>query len=72
MVELYSSWCGHCQHFAPRLKELAKEMEAWSDVVRIGVMECTGLKENQDMCNKMDVGGYPTIRVRRAKGYPTI
>ena len=64
IFEFYSSWCGHCQNFAPRLKELAQEMEAWSEVIRIGVLECTASKENQDICGKkMGVQGYPTIRV---------
>ena len=26
LVEFYSSWCGHCQHFAPTWKELAKDV----------------------------------------------
>ena len=63
MVEFYSSWCGHCQNFAPQLKELASEMEAWSDVIRVGVVECTASEKNQEMCGKMGVEAYPTIRV---------
>lgn len=69
MVELYSSWCGHCQNFAPRLKELARELEAWSDVVRVGVMECTGGEKNRDMCSKLGVAAYPTIRVSTCVGF---
>ena len=64
MVELYSSWCGHCQHFAPAMKELGKDLKQWSSVVRIGVLECTASTENQKICSKFNVGGYPTIRVR--------
>jgi thiol-disulfide isomerase/thioredoxin len=26
LVEFYSSWCGHCQHFAPTFKELARSV----------------------------------------------
>ena len=26
-VEFYSSWCGHCQSFAPNWKQLATEVE---------------------------------------------
>lgn len=66
MLELYSSWCGHCQNFAPKYKELAKEMEAWSEFVRIGVLECSN-SENQGMCSKFGVGGFPTVRVRRGR-----
>ena len=30
IVEFYSSWCGHCQHFAPTWKEFAVEVEGAS------------------------------------------
>lgn len=26
-VEFYSSWCGHCQHFAPTMKELGRDIK---------------------------------------------
>lgn len=71
VLEMYSSWCGHCQHFAPRLKEMARDIEPWSGVVRVGVLECTGSKESQNVCGKMDVQGYPTIRVRKLRPYLT-
>lgn len=63
MVELYSSWCGHCQQFAPAMKELGRDVKRWNSVIRIGVLECTGSKENQEICTKLGVGAYPTIRV---------
>ena len=25
-VEFYSSWCGHCHHFAPTFKEVARDV----------------------------------------------
>ena len=62
MLEMYSSWCGHCQRFAPLLKELGKEIQPWEGVFRIGVMECN--KNNNDVCGQMEVQAYPTIRVR--------
>ena len=63
MLEMYASWCGHCQQFAPRFKELARELEAWSAVVRIGVLDCTESSLHQQMCTKFGVQAYPTIRV---------
>ena len=27
IIEFYSSWCGHCQHFAPTWKELATRIK---------------------------------------------
>ena len=26
LVEFYSSWCGHCVHYAPAFKKLAKDV----------------------------------------------
>lgn len=63
VVEMYSSWCGHCQNFAPKLKELAEELDEWSHVVKMGVFECTGSRENQATCGDFGVQAYPTIRV---------
>lgn len=62
MIELYSSWCGHCQKFAPHIKELAMDMEAWSEFFRLGVMDCT-VEINKDMCSQFGIEAYPTIRV---------
>ena len=67
MIELYSSWCGHCQHFAPAMKELGRDVKRWSSVIRIGVVDCTGSKENQDVCTKFSIGGYPSIKVYSLK-----
>ena len=63
LVEFYSSWCGHCQHFAPVMKEIGAEVEVWSSVFKLGVLECTGSKVNQNMCDKYKVRAYPTLRV---------
>ena len=63
MLELYASWCGHCQQFAPHFKDLGKELEAWSPVVRVGVFDCTESNSHQQMCGKFGVQAYPTIRV---------
>ena len=63
LVEFYSSWCGHCQHFAPVMKEIGAEVEAWSSVFKLGVLECTGSKVNQKACDKYKVQAYPTLRV---------
>lgn len=28
IVEFYSSWCGHCQHFAPTWREFARQIKS--------------------------------------------
>ncbi len=63
MVEFYSSWCGHCQHFAPVMKELGAEVKAWSSVFKLGVIECTGSKDDQKACDRHKVQAYPTLKV---------
>ena len=30
VVEFYSNWCGHCQHFAPTWKEIAYDVKGLS------------------------------------------
>lgn len=62
-VEFYSSWCGHCQHFAPILMEIGRDIESWSSVFRLGVLECMESKANQKACGKYKIEGYPTLRV---------
>lgn len=32
-VEFYSSWCGHCQSFAPSWKRLARHVEGSAKVI---------------------------------------
>lgn len=63
VVEFYSGWCGHCQHFASAMKEIGREIEPWSSVFKLGVLECTGSKVNQDICGKYKIEAYPTLRV---------
>lgn len=72
MVEFYSSWCGHCQHFAPVMKELGGEVKAWSSVFKIGVMECTGSKDNQKSCDRHQIQAYPTLKVLYNQWYTKV
>ena len=40
MVQFYSSWCGHCQHFKPIFADFARRVQGWTDVMGIGVINC--------------------------------
>lgn len=62
MVELYASWCPHCQRFSGPFKELAWELQAWSPVVRVGVLDCAESYRQYRLCSIMGVKGFPTIR----------
>lgn len=61
IVEFYSSWCGHCHHFAPTWKEVASRIKGWSRVIRIGEIDCSQI-ENRDFCSEYRIGAFPTIK----------
>uniref|UniRef100_A0A0C9PXU2 Sulfhydryl oxidase n=2 Tax=Fopius arisanus TaxID=64838 RepID=A0A0C9PXU2_9HYME len=49
-VEYYFHWCGHCQRFAPTFKSFSSNINDWSDIVQVGVINCADEK-NSDPCN---------------------
>lgn len=61
IVEFYSSWCGHCQRFAPHWKAFAAEVKNWKDVIGIGVIDCAN-EVNNPVCFDMVVTAYPSLR----------
>ncbi|KAK9499836.1 hypothetical protein O3M35_002797 [Rhynocoris fuscipes] len=60
-VEFYSSWCGHCQRFAPKWKTLAQEMHGWRNIVRIAAVDCSN-PFNTPLCRDYEVMSYPNLR----------
>jgi len=61
MVEFYSSWCGHCIHFAPTYKELAADVYGWREVMSVGAIDCAQ-EENMPTCREYEVMGYPSLK----------
>lgn len=61
MVEFYSSWCGHCIHFAPTFKKFAADVYGWRDVVSVGAIDCAQ-DYNSNICRDYEVMGYPTLK----------
>jgi len=61
LVEFYSSWCGHCIHFAPTFKQLAADVYGWRDVMGIAAIDCAQ-EENMPTCREYEVMGYPSIK----------
>lgn len=56
---IYSSWCGHCQRFAPTYKKVAEAIKSWSNVVLVTGVDCVF---DVAVCRHYNVRGYPTIR----------
>ena len=49
MVEFYSSWCGHCIHFAPTFKSLAEDVYSWRSVISVAAIDCA-MEYNMPTC----------------------
>ncbi|XP_066913236.1 sulfhydryl oxidase 1-like isoform X2 [Clytia hemisphaerica] len=62
IVEFYSSWCGHCQQFAPTWKKLAWQVKNWQNYVNVGAVNCAD-QSNFDTCVSFGIGAYPTIKI---------
>jgi len=61
IVEFYSSWCGHCIHFAPTFKEFANDVYPWKKVISVAAIDCA-MEENMPTCREYEVMGYPTLK----------
>lgn len=55
LIDFYTPWCGHCQHFAPEFQMLSQKLE---DKVKCGKVNCDNYPE---MCRKAYVRAYPTV-----------
>ncbi|XP_033643196.1 sulfhydryl oxidase 1-like isoform X1 [Asterias rubens] len=64
-VQFYSSWCGHCLHFAPVWKAFAVDISGWQSIARLGAVNCADQKNSKICSQNIDVG-FPTLRLFRA------
>jgi protein disulfide-isomerase A6 len=59
-VKFFAPWCGHCKKLAPDWNKLHGEFKDNANIV-IADVDCTA-DENKDLCAKMGVRGYPTLK----------
>jgi thiol-disulfide isomerase/thioredoxin len=60
LVEFYSSWCGHCQHFAPTYEAIAVAAKTRIPAMRVVAIECN---RYGSVCEAHAVNGYPTLKL---------
>lgn len=58
LAEFFAPWCGHCKNLAPEYVEAASVLEAKN--IPVAQVDCT---EEQDLCMKHGIKGYPTLKV---------
>ncbi|ORX75284.1 hypothetical protein BCR32DRAFT_296993 [Anaeromyces robustus] len=60
-IMFHAPWCGHCQQLAPTWNSVAYHLKGQ---VNIGKVDCTA---NGKICQKMNVQGYPTLKIVQGK-----
>eukprot|EP01026_Neomeris_dumetosa_P054794 TRINITY_DN49424_c0_g2_i1.p2 TRINITY_DN49424_c0_g2~~TRINITY_DN49424_c0_g2_i1.p2 ORF type:complete len:147 (-),score=23.21 TRINITY_DN49424_c0_g2_i1:215-655(-) len=58
-IKFYAPWCGHCKQLAPTWGKLGEAL-ASQPGIKIAHVDCTN---NKDLCTKVGVKGYPTLKV---------
>ncbi|KAL1495641.1 hypothetical protein AB1Y20_016508 [Prymnesium parvum] len=58
LVEYYSAWCGHCQHFQPTYEAIAASAKAALPSLLVGAINCPS---HEAACAEAAVGSFPTL-----------
>lgn len=55
LVDFFAPWCGHCTHFDPEFREVAKELEGY---VNCGKVDC---QAENNLCQSLHINAYPSV-----------
>lgn len=55
LIEIYASWCPHCQRMMPIVADVKKKLEGKAKIYQFDI------DENQALADKLGVEGVPTF-----------
>lgn len=67
IVEFYAPWCGHCKAFAPDYVKIASILKDKGQNVACAKVDAP---EEQDLIEKYDIQGFPTLKLFRKDKKP--
>lgn len=67
LVEFYAPWCGHCKAFAPDYVKIASILKDKGQNVACAKVDAP---EEQDLIEKYDIQGFPTLKLFRKEKKP--
>jgi thioredoxin 1 len=59
LIDFWAEWCGPCKQISPAIEEIADEMGAAIQVVKLNI------DESQQVASKYNIRGIPTLMVIR-------
>ncbi|KAJ6412657.1 hypothetical protein OIU84_005659 [Salix udensis] len=67
VVEFYAPWCGHCQNLAPEYEKAASILSSSDHQIVLAKVNADE-NVNQEISEKFEVQGFPTIKILRKGG----
>jgi protein disulfide-isomerase-like protein len=61
-IKFFAPWCGHCKSMAADWEQLATDFADNTDSIMIAEVDCTGKDGGEQLCDKSEVNGFPTLK----------